>query len=314
MPGLLPDADRLAHRVEQPLGLVAHVRDVDAAVPGRHLGERDDLLDRREAAGHVEEARRQAERARLHRLGHERAHAVELVARRLAVLHAQHLAAYRALAREDRPVRADAGGGNLLEVRADGPRRAAVVAFGEGRDPLQQVVVGGRHVEDAAHRVGVRVDEAGRDDQPRRIHHAIRRRHRRDRRRARCGRRAPRRRLGSTDCRSRPPPGRRARSDRTARSSARTRATRAPPASQAAPVRRRATMIKPSRRPPPASVRTMTKTTLAVRPGARNRAGRAARDAVGESLSLRTVIDITLPTTFRTVPLACGSCGRHVAR
>ena len=30
--------------------------------------------------------------------------------------------------------------------------------------------------------------------------------------------------------------------------------------------------------------------------------------------SLRTVINITLPTTFRNVPLDCGSCARHVAR
>ena len=171
---LLADADRLAHRVEQPLGLVAHVRDVDAPVPGRHRRERDDLLGRREAARHVEEARRQAERARLHRFGHERAHAVELVARRRAVLGPQHLAANRALPREDGPVRADAGGGNLVQMRADGPRRAAVVALGQSGDPLQQVVVGGRHVEDAAHGVGVRVDEPGGHHEPGRVDHAIR--------------------------------------------------------------------------------------------------------------------------------------------
>ena len=30
--------------------------------------------------------------------------------------------------------------------------------------------------------------------------------------------------------------------------------------------------------------------------------------------ALRTVIDTALPTTFRSVPLLCGSCARQVAR
>ena len=172
--GLRADPYRLAHRVEQSERLVAHVRDVDAAVARRHRGERDDLFGRGEAAGDVEQAGGQPEGAFFHRLGDERPHAVQLVARRFAVVAAHDRAADRSLAGEDRPVRTDAGVRDARQVLADRPGRAAVVPLGQRRDALQQVVVRRRHVEDAAHRVRVRIDEPGRHHQPPGVEDAVR--------------------------------------------------------------------------------------------------------------------------------------------
>ena len=54
---------------------------------------------------------------------------------------------------------------SLLEERAQRQRRAAVGPLDERRHALAHVVVGGRHLEDAAPRVRVDVDETGRHDQ-----------------------------------------------------------------------------------------------------------------------------------------------------
>ena len=67
-PALLADGDRLAHALDEPLGLVAHVRDVDAAHLAGDARELDHFLGRREIAGHVEESRAQAEGAVFHAL------------------------------------------------------------------------------------------------------------------------------------------------------------------------------------------------------------------------------------------------------
>ena len=58
---------------------------------------------------------------------------------------------------------------------AERHRRAAVGPFDQRRHALPHVVVGGRHLEDAAPRVRVDVDESGRDDQAFDIDHARRR-------------------------------------------------------------------------------------------------------------------------------------------
>ena len=65
-----------------------------------------------------------------------------------------------------REVRRDARRRDLLEERRQRHRRAAVGALDQRRDALAHVVVGGRHLEDAAPRVRMDVDEARRDDQP----------------------------------------------------------------------------------------------------------------------------------------------------
>ena len=105
---------------------------------------------------------------------HQAAHLLELRRRRRAIDLADHLAAHRALADEAGEVRRDARGGHLGEKRRERNRRSAVRAFDERRDALPHVVVGRRHLEDAAARVRVDVDEAGRDDQPVGVDHARR--------------------------------------------------------------------------------------------------------------------------------------------
>ena len=54
---------------------------------------------------------------------------------------------------------------SLFEERLQRQRRAAVRPLDQRRHALPHVVVGGRHLEDAAPRVRVDVDEAGRHDQ-----------------------------------------------------------------------------------------------------------------------------------------------------
>ena len=53
------------------------VRDVDAAVRGGHLRQRDEFVGRGEAAGHVLQRRADAQRALAHRLGDEVAHLLQ---------------------------------------------------------------------------------------------------------------------------------------------------------------------------------------------------------------------------------------------
>src|SRR6185295_8038268 len=69
--------------------------------------------------------------------------------------------------------------GDTVEKRPQRNRRRAVRSLEECRDTLAHVVVGGRDVEDAAARVRVRIDEAGRDDLARRVNDTRRRRPRR---------------------------------------------------------------------------------------------------------------------------------------
>ena len=73
-PALLRDGDRLVHRLEALVRLVAAVRHVEAAVLRRGLRQLDELLGRRVAADLVLEARGEAHRAFPHRLRDERGH------------------------------------------------------------------------------------------------------------------------------------------------------------------------------------------------------------------------------------------------
>ena len=113
--------------------------------------------------------RAQPERAVVHALRDERAHLVQLGARRRPIDFAHHFAAHRTLADEHREVGGDALRLHLGEKRRERNRRAAVGAFDQRGDALPHVVVGGRDLEDAAARVGVDVDEAGCDDQAARV-------------------------------------------------------------------------------------------------------------------------------------------------
>src|SRR5688572_10877492 len=101
----------------------------------------------------------------MHALRDDGAHLLELVASGRPIDLAHYRAANRSLADEHREVRRDAYRRNLVEKRRDGNGRAAIRAFDQRRYALPHVVVGGRHFEDAAPRVGMNVDETWRDYQ-----------------------------------------------------------------------------------------------------------------------------------------------------
>ena len=169
---LLADLDGLAHAVEHARRFVAHVRDVDAAHAAGDLRELDDFCGRRERARHVEQPGAQAERAVFHPLPHEAAHLVDLGGRRLAVHRTDHLRRAPSPADERAEVRRHTSGRDALEKRLDRQRRRSVGPFHQRGDALPHVVVGGRHLEDAAARVRVDVDEPGRDDLAGGVDHA----------------------------------------------------------------------------------------------------------------------------------------------
>ncbi len=174
-PAFLTDRDRFTHAFLEATRLVAHVRDVDAAHRSGDPRELDHFLGRRERAGHVEQPGAQAEGALLHAFPHERAHLLELLSRRRPIDLAHHRATHRSLADEHGEVRRDT---HLLHLREKWPqwhRRSAVGTFDERGHALPHVVVGGRHLEDAAPRVRVDVDESRRNDEALHFHDPRRR-------------------------------------------------------------------------------------------------------------------------------------------
>ena len=130
--------------------------------------ELDDLRGRRERSRHIEQAGAQTEGAVEHALADQAAHLLDLVGGRLAVDRADHLLAHRSLPDERPEVRRDVRRRDLIEKRLDRQRRRAVGPFHQRGDALADVVVGGRHLEDAAPRVRMEIDEPWRDDLARR--------------------------------------------------------------------------------------------------------------------------------------------------
>ena len=153
------------HAVEDAVRFVAHVRDVDAAHASRDLRELDHFGGRRERAGHVEQSGAQAERAVVHPLADEPAHLAR--ARRRSPCGRPGRSPRRARCPGRRTVpkfgvtsrRRDA-----VEERLDRQRRRPVRPFDDRGHALPHVVVGRRHLEDAAARMRMDVDEPGRDD------------------------------------------------------------------------------------------------------------------------------------------------------
>jgi hypothetical protein len=76
--GFLADADGLAHGIEEPGRLVPHVGGVEPAVGAELAGELDDLLGSRVPSGLVDQARGEADGARLHALAHPGPHLAHL--------------------------------------------------------------------------------------------------------------------------------------------------------------------------------------------------------------------------------------------
>ena len=148
---------------------------VNATVRSGDLGQLNNFLRLRERAGQVNQARRQPDRAVLHRLLDVAFHLRQLGLRRRAEKGAAHCLASHGIVADER---ADVGGDvcclELLEILAEVQPRAAAVSQHERRHAHAEEVLGKRLVFDAL-RVRVRVHEAGRDYHPFHIHRALRR-------------------------------------------------------------------------------------------------------------------------------------------
>ena len=133
---------------------------------GRRPAERDDLLGRRVSSGDIEEPGREPERAFLDASAHEGLHLPEFLPGGRAVLFAHHPAANRSVAHIGQGVHADSARFPTGERRRDFRGTPAVHAEHHGGDALveegQRLL--GPVVPDL--RMGVHVDESGRDEQP----------------------------------------------------------------------------------------------------------------------------------------------------
>ena len=166
------------------MALVAHMREVDAAVLAGDRRQRDEFLGARVDGGRIDEGSGHAHGPVLHSLAHQRPHLLELFRRRGDVLVAQHHAPHlrqsyvvhhvdgNAEALEDRKILrvpppaqrvAIDDGRTLLGFGALGSGRAAL-AGKVGGDALAQLALGARRVGDE-HQAGLahHVDEAGRN-------------------------------------------------------------------------------------------------------------------------------------------------------
>jgi hypothetical protein len=119
----VPDLDGLVDGSEQVRPLAADVRGVDPTGPRGFLGERDDLRGVGVHPRRVDQPRRQAHGAGVHRFGHRPPHRLELVrARRTTrLLHRQ--LPHRTVSDQGRDVHGGAGIGDPLEERAEGVER-----------------------------------------------------------------------------------------------------------------------------------------------------------------------------------------------
>ncbi len=171
--GHLADANRLRDRRLERRPLVAHVRGVDAALVAGNARQLDDLARLRVGARHVLQAGRESHRPVRHRAPDERLHPVELGDRGVAVRRPHHFAAHRVVTDERREVHRRA---SLLDRRqrlADVERGRAAIARDDGRDAHADEVLGARLLDEVVG-VGVDVDEAWRDDEPRGVNHLAR--------------------------------------------------------------------------------------------------------------------------------------------
>ena len=112
---LLRDADHFLDRRDHAdvvVTLVADVARIHTTELPRDRGERDHFFSLGITARRVEEPARETVGALLHRAPHERAHLLELLSRRRAILAADHASAHAAVTDQQRDVRSDAA---LLE-------------------------------------------------------------------------------------------------------------------------------------------------------------------------------------------------------
>src|SRR5687768_152921 len=167
---LTTDRDDLLDRCPEVAILASHVADVSTPERGGDLCQLDDLAGRRVDSGIVFEPGREPERAGRH-LGPQKVlHATYLVGSRGAtVVRAHHLLADRAVPR----VRCDVDGRRhrleSREVLGQRRPRSTVLSYDDRRYALTDGAGGLGHFGESTIVMAMRVDEAGRQDQPTRI-------------------------------------------------------------------------------------------------------------------------------------------------
>ena len=185
--GAPPDLEVLFDRIEKMRRFVPDVAGVEPALVMDDLAERRELVRRSEGARRIDQPRREAYGAFVHRFREERAHPCQLVLRRSAVVRAHHAGAQRPVAHErahvDRGLHAVDSIGVLAEGRP-GPlhvetRELSVqLGFGEAAHRRRRAAAVPAHDERHAHvqralervvhehrliRMRVDVDESRRD-------------------------------------------------------------------------------------------------------------------------------------------------------
>ena len=195
---LLADADRLVDGVEDHRGLAADMGKVVAAPRGHRLGERDQFVGVGIGTGRVDEARREAERAGVHRLAEQPLHRSHVVGVGRPRLESHGGDAQGAVADEVRDVDGGADRAERVEVlRERLPAQVEAGADAAGPAPDDLALVGAqRRLRERAHPddfgrhaladfrlsrrtteveeigVGVHVDEPGRHRVSGRVDHA----------------------------------------------------------------------------------------------------------------------------------------------
>ena len=172
--GALANRDGFFVRGNPRMNGISDMGVVNAGERFHFESERYDFLGIAEESGLVHEARRQAERAELHAFFHQRFHFRELFIRRRAPLVVLHdLKAHAVVTDVERHVRSDAV---IFEVGDEISylvrRMGAVRASDDGGDPLtdEAFVEARGAVRDENIRVVVDIDEAGSDDETRRVY------------------------------------------------------------------------------------------------------------------------------------------------
>lgn len=130
------DTDGFLHGVEDLVGLVADVGNVEAAEFGHDFAEGDDFFRGGEVSRGVEEAGGEADGAVAHGLAGELAHAVELGGGGGPVLHPENILADGAVAYGKGHVDAGGGLGELIEGALNWQGGTAVGAADQSSDPL----------------------------------------------------------------------------------------------------------------------------------------------------------------------------------
>ncbi len=202
--GALADLERLGHRLDQVVSLVAHVGRVQA--PPRRDGLRDahELVGLRVGPRGEHEARRQAEGTLVHAARDELAHRADLRLGGRPLGHAHHGAAHVAVRDERRGVHGDAGGPEAravvrerggarrvaarlaederqearvhrVDLRVRGLQPQTAVAHDLGRHALEHLGLRLRVGREREVAVGVHVDEAGSDHQITTVERLVRR-------------------------------------------------------------------------------------------------------------------------------------------